>query len=211
MTQDCVDRIRVLHPLFQAGNGGSIPTSTLRARDLVFEECPKYHAVDLIRAWHSRLPNCQKGPWTHAFRGHVDGITYVVALWNNPSGRMLPGHWRELRRMACSPDSPKNTSSRFLGWMVRWFRKNYPQCEKLISYQDTAVHTGTIYRAAGWKAEWVTQKRIRNRSKNRVGTTRSYRSNLNGVETDAVSKIRWAIEISPKKIESVLPEKTENP
>ena len=208
----CADGIRVLHPLFQVGEGGSTPTSALHARDLVFEACPKDHAVALVRAWHSRLPNCQAGPWTHAFRGHVADKTFVVALWNNPSGRCLPNHWRELRRMACAPDAPRNTPSRFLAWMVRWFKQHEPQREHLISYQDTAVHTGTIYRAAGWKDEWTTTERVRDRSGKRAGTDRMYRWNVNGTEADMVSKVRWGIDIA-NKVLSVTPpdQKCETP
>jgi hypothetical protein len=148
-----------------------------------------------VRLWHSRLPKCQKGPWTQAFRGHVDDTTFVVALWNSPSGRCLPHHWRELRRMACSPDAPRNTASRFLSWMVRWFKKFEPEHEHLISYQDTVVHTGTIYRAAGWKPEAITVNRMRDRSGVRTGTQRMYRWNLNGVDTDRVSKVRWGVDL----------------
>ena len=146
----------------------------------------------LVKAWHSRLPNCQDGPWTHAFRGHYKDRTYVVALWNNPSGRCLPNHWRELRRMACAPDAPRYTASCFLGWMARWFMANEPEHEKLISYQDTAVHKGTIYKAAGWTPEWTTVERERDRAGNRVGTKRKYRSNLNGTDADRAKKVRWA-------------------
>jgi hypothetical protein len=45
-------------------------------------------------------------------------------------------------------------------------RKDLPDVEILISYQDTAVHTGGIYRAAGWTpvmvgggGEWMRAKR----------------------------------------------------
>lgn len=171
---------------------GAIPVSPLHVCDLQFGLCPKPEAVKFIRQYHSRLPNCQNGPWTHAFWARYNSSTYATALWNNPSGRCLPRHWRELRRMACGPGAPRNTASCFLAWMVRWFQRYEPEHEKLISYQDTEVHTGTIYRAAGWIPEWTTQARIRNRSGLRAGTTRKYRSNLNGEHIDAVSKIRWA-------------------
>jgi hypothetical protein len=108
----------------------------------------------------------------------------------------LPSHWRELRRMACAPDAPRNTPSRFLAWMARWFAIHSPECEKLISYQDTAVHTGAIYRAAGWSPEWTTVHRFRDRSKMRVNTSRPYRTNINGDDVDASSKVRWAISIT---------------
>lgn len=169
------------------------PNPKLRARHLVLSIIPKPRAVELVRLWHSRLPNVQRGPWQFAF-AMVDGLgnIYAVALWNNPSARMLPGNWLELRRMACAPDAPRNTASRFLALMVEWFRANYPEREKCISYQDTAVHAGTIYKAAGWIAEYRSLPRVRDRSKLRAGTTRAYRSSLNGVEPDASAKVRWA-------------------
>ena len=189
---NCVEGSRVAHPLFLTEGGGSSPASTLQTSDLVFESCPKGHAVALVRLWHSRLPNCQDGPWQYAFHARRGDITYAVALWNTPSGRCLPQHWLELRRMACAPDAPKNTCSAFLGWMIRYFRKVSPEREKCISYQDTAVHQGTIYKAAGWIAEATSNSRIRNRSGNRIGTSRKYRWNINGIEADASVKVRWS-------------------
>ena len=94
--------------------------------------------------------------------------------------------------MACSPEAPRNTASRFLGWMARYFADRCPFREKLISYQDTAVHNGTIYKAAGWEVDFVSKARVRDRSGNRVGTTRKYRSDMNGVAPAASEKIRWA-------------------
>ena len=186
------DRIsRAECPLFQAGDGGSSPARSLQVRDLVFAPCSRRHAVKLVRLWHSRLPNVQSGPWQFAFSADYAETTYAVALWNTPSGRCLPQHWLELRRLACSPEAPVNTCSCFLNWMVRWFRKRCPERERCISYQDTAVHTGTIYKAAGWKAAYTSKPRIRDRSKPRVGTERMYRWNINGEEADAASKIRW--------------------
>ena len=189
------DRTREVHPLFRVGDGGSIPTSALHARDLQFDSCRKEHSVCLVAKWHSRLPKCAKGPWTHSFHAHFDGITYAVALWNNPSTRCLPSHWRELRRMACAPDAPKNTASRFLSWMVRWFEKNHPEAEKLISYQDTAVHSGTIYRAAGWVPEHESLPRKRDRSSNFAGCRRA----INGEDADISAKIRWSKMLCPKE------------
>lgn len=93
--------------------------------------------------------------------------------------------------MACSPEAPRNTASRFLGWMARWFAANHPERERMLSYQDTAVHSGGIYKAAGWDAAYVSKPRVRDRSKPRIGTERAYRSNLNGVEPDASAKVRW--------------------
>jgi len=183
--------MRILNPLFES----EVDTSGIKARDLEFEECPKSHAVDFVRQFHSRLPSCQRGPWMFAFRAKYQTTTVATALWNNPSARTLPRNWLELRRMACAPDAPFNTCSRFLSWMVKYFKINRPDIIKLISYQDTAVHLGTIYKASNWYVDFIGAERIRNRSKPRIGTNRAYRSNLNGIEVDASKKIRWAIDL----------------
>lgn len=126
----------------------------------------------------------------YAFAASHGGITYAVALWNNPSARCLPRNWLELRRMACNVTAPANTPSAFLAWMTRYFRTQ-AKYDRLISYQDTAVHRGTIYKAAGWTPTLLSKARVRNRTANRVGTNRAYRSNMNGVAVDASAKQRW--------------------
>lgn len=193
------DGVRVAYPLFQGEGGGSSPTSGLHARDLQFSSCPKQHAVQLVRKWHSRLPRVQRGPWMYAFDASCNGVTYVVALWCNPSARTLPQQQVELRRMACAPDAPKNTASRFLMWMIRWFRANHPEHERAISYQDTAVHKGTIYKASGWEQAFVSKPRIRCRFKPRKGTNRPYRSDMNGLDVYSAAKIRWEISLNGHK------------
>lgn len=54
--------------------------------------------------------------------------------------------------------------------MVKLIRKRFPKITKLISYQDTAVHKGTIYKASGWNnttstefLSWTTNNRRRNK------------------------------------------------
>lgn len=94
--------------------------------------------------------------------------------------------------MACAPDAPKNTASRFLAWMTRQIPKTHG---KAISYQDVEVHTGTIYKACGWTAGFVTKARIRDRFKPRKGTNRPYRQDINGKAVAGASKIRWELEL----------------
>ncbi len=180
---------RLLEPLW-----GIFPAAEpSKATDLVCERCPIDTARILNALWHSRLPDTQRGPWQFAFCAHMDGYIYAVALWHNPSARMLPSHWLELRRMAVAPDAPHCTASWFLGRMRRWFQQHEPERERLISYQDADVHTGTIYRAAGWDPTHHAKPRIRDRSKPRVGSggRRDYRSNLNGQAPDGAGKVRW--------------------
>ncbi len=147
------DSIRVVHPLFQAEGGGSIPTSALR---LHVARAPLQDVIALNRLWHSRLPRLNKSNLLRtvnlvSYGISHDGVYYAVAVWTNPVARNLPQQtWLELRRLAIAPDAPRNTASRTLAVMTRLVHKDMPEIVRLVSYQDTDVHTGGIYRAAGW-------------------------------------------------------------
>jgi hypothetical protein len=148
------DSTRAVYPLFQTEDGGAIPTSPLQ---LTFFVLDIKRALILNRLWHSRLPNlgltsaARLSPAV-SYGAEYQDIIYAVAIWTAPIARMLNGkHWIELRRMAIASDAPHNTASRMLGWMIRDIRNRFPEVVKAISYQDMAVHKGTIYRASGWK------------------------------------------------------------
>jgi hypothetical protein len=188
-----MDLDRMARPLFEPWSD-EVPA---RARQLVVDRCDVRHARVLIARWHSRLPETQAGPWMAAYRAAYQGVTYGVALWNTPSARTLPPDWIELRRMAVAPDAPHCAASRFLAEMVKRLRTEFPDRVRAISYQDLAVHTGTIYRAAGWELAYVSQPRVRDRSHHRPNTRRAYRWNINGDEPDAVGKARWEKALAP--------------
>lgn len=146
----CADSIRVVHPLFQAEGGGSIPTSALQLQVVKIEFKV---AKSLNRLWHSRLPFFREPNmgWL-CFGAEFEGIIYAVSIWSHPVARLLPQvEWFELRRLAIAPDAPRNTASRMLAVMARLIRKAKPEVTRLISYQDTQAHTGAIYKAAGWQ------------------------------------------------------------
>ena len=44
-----------------------------------------------------------------------------------------------------------------LGIMAMLIRRMRPAVRVLVSYQDTEVHTGGIYRAAGWKPTTINE------------------------------------------------------
>jgi len=148
----CVDDVRDSMPLFRSGGGGATPTSTLQ---LKFRSCPLKWACDLNNKWHSRLPNASPGNMqvhpSVAYVAEFDDIAYAVAIWSRPCSPSLNDKkWIELRRLAIAADAPKNTATRMLGWMIRDIQKRFPDMEKAVSYQDSEVHQGTIYKAAGW-------------------------------------------------------------
>lgn len=146
------DSVTAAYPLFHEEGGGSIPTSALQ---LLVETIPFQQAKVLNAMWHSRLPRMGTGCISNqpylCFGAAFDGLYYAVAIWSNPVARNLPqSEWMELRRLAIAPAAPKNTASRMLGVMRKWIRSNRPAVTRLISYQDMDVHSGTIYKAAGW-------------------------------------------------------------
>jgi hypothetical protein len=143
------ESVRVAYPLFQTEGGGSTPTSPLQ---LEIVEVNISVARELNELWHSRLPVYPLKMSTVCFAAVYECVFYAAAIWSNPVHFTLPQHeWLELRRMAIAPDAPKNTASRMLSIMSKAIKRKFPHIIKLISYQDTEVHKGTIYKASGWK------------------------------------------------------------
>lgn len=178
----CADDARVACPLFQAEYGGSTPTSALQ---LQVAKMPARMAMALNRKWHSRLPEIGNGMQCVAYGATCSNVWYAVALWSAPVARLLNGKGLlELRRMAIADDAPKNTGSRMLRIMAMLIKRERPDVLALMSYQDTDVHTGTIYKAAGWTP------RVMNDSQSKWAMPNRPRSN--GPASQSV-KVRWEL------------------
>lgn len=150
------DSVRTTRSLFQMRDGGSIPTSPLQLR--IVEIKPQL-ASELNEKWHSRLPrihwsNITRNTHYICFAAEYDGRYYAVGIWSSPvaQNRFKDGKSiLELRRLAICKDAPKNTATRMLAVMIKIIKKRFPEIKRLISYQDTEVHKGTIYKAGNWK------------------------------------------------------------
>ena len=180
---------RVALPLFQQECGGSIPTSPLQ---LKIYKITLDRAKQLNYLWHSRLPNFGTG-YLDATRinygAFYNGICYAIAIWGMPGSPSLPYNtWLELKRLAIATDAPKYTSSYMIVKMTKFIKKLFPNVVMLISYQDTEVHTGTIYKASGWNIGRYHKgaKRIR-------ANERGIIDNID--KTSLVPKIRWQKEL----------------
>lgn len=100
----------------------------------------------------------------------------------------------ELRRLCCIDDTPKNTESFFIGWTLRWLRKN-TQLKTVVSYADAEHgHVGTIYKAAnfenlglrsGARVIWYAGKRYHDKT---------IRTTYNGKLKPFALKIKQALE-----------------
>jgi hypothetical protein len=73
-----------------------------------------------------------------------------------------------------------------LAKMEKDIRKRFPDIIKLISYQDTEVHQGTIYKAANWVAT----------SKTKAGLSWSDLGRTRNAEQSQASKVRWERELN---------------
>jgi hypothetical protein len=147
---------------------------------------PKEFELKVIRAqtacnlngiWHSRLPIID---WSNVVRNthyvcfgasYMDEF-YAAGIWSSPvaQNRFKNGKQiLELRRLAISPEAPFNTATWMLARMRKHIANNMTDIALLISYQDTEVHLGTIYKADNWLnvaespgMEWNTDSRKRN-------------------------------------------------
>ena len=171
----CGASIMAERSLFQEGNGGSIPTSPLQ---LEFVEIKAKLACEFNEKWHSRLPKIH---WSNVVRNthyvcygaKYDGNWYAVGIWSSPvaQNRFIDGkQMLELRRLAICSDAPKNTATRMIAIMIKMIKRKFPEITRLISYQDTDVHKGTIYKASNWRVggesagiSWTTKNRQRNK------------------------------------------------
>jgi len=152
--------------------------------------CSPSVSIQLNELFHSRLPkvvqsNITRCPQQACFAAEYKNRFYASAIWTTPVARMLNGrNMLELRRLAIADNAPKNTATRMLKIMRLEIRKKFPTVKTLISYQDTEVHTGTIYKAAGWQAVCSSKPSVsgwNTRKRNKMQTT--------------AEKIRWEYEL----------------
>ena len=150
------------------------------------------YAMQKNELWHSRLPitshsnmirNAHKIFYGAEYKDHC----FAVAMWTDPvaANRMSKDFvWLELRRLAIAPDSPKFTATWMIAKMIKNIKIKFPDVTKLVSYQDTEVHKGTIYAAANWKMDSITK------FKDWTNTNRK----RNQIQSKA-DKIRWVYEL----------------
>lgn len=161
-------------------------------KQLDFKVIRAQTACNLNQQWHSRLPiidwsNVVRNTHYICFGAMFDNEFYASAIWSSPVAQNRFKYGKqilELRRLAISPEAPRNTATRMLSIMRKHIAKFMPDIALLISYQDTEVHHGTIYKADNWIAtnltqgiSWTTDKRDRN------------------TEQSMADKIRWEYQL----------------
>lgn len=177
--------------LFQLIERQEPPTSP---KQLSFKVIRAQTACLLNEQWHSRLPiidwsNVVRNTHYICFGAEYQNEFYASAIWSSPVAQNRFKYGKqvlELRRMAISPEAPRNTATRMLAHMRKHIQLVFPDIALLVSYQDTEVHLGTIYKADNWTAvsttsgtSWTTDKRQRNQ------------------DQTLADKVRWEYRLKP--------------
>lgn len=144
---------RSMHPLFQADEGGSIPTSALR-----FFISPVAHSVaeSWIEQWHysHRMPTGKNIPFA-LWDNHEIYAVIVYGIGVNPYQAKFLGVETvlEIKRMARSEPRLDYPLSRFISITIGFVRKQ-SMVDAIIAFADPEQgHEGTVYKAAGFKLE----------------------------------------------------------
>jgi hypothetical protein len=149
----------------------------ITVKEIDIQETRAQIACMLNELWHSKLPKIH---WSNVVRNKhyvCYAIKYKqaiigVAIWSSPvaANRFKDGDkLLELRRLALSDVCPRNTASVVISSMIKDIKVRFPELIRLVSYQDTEAHLGTIYKASNWIAaptqtsllDWTTSKRKR--------------------------------------------------
>ena len=149
----------------------------ITVKEIKVQETTARIACMLNELWHSKLPKIH---WSNVVRNKhyvCYAIKYKqaiigVAIWSSPvaANRFKDGDkLLELRRLALSDVCPRNTASFVISSMIKDIKVRFPELIRLVSYQDTEAHLGTIYKASNWTAaptqtsllDWTTSKRKR--------------------------------------------------
>jgi len=176
-----IHNMMIQEPLFWDGNF-EIPTSP---KSLKIDVIKSQFACELNNIWHSRLPvihwsNVVRNRYYICYGFSYMGIWIGCAIWSSPVNQNFDiESTLELRRMAISELCPKNTATYTISKMIKDIETKFPLVTKLISYQDTEVHNGTIYKASNWFIDAETKF-------NSWGNSRK-RSN----DQSKADKIRW--------------------
>lgn len=129
----------------------------MKARDLRFfadhddphNTCAKHRAF--IRAHHYSR-SCPPGKYSFAV--YYDAHLVGAALFRRPSLPKTRAAYAvdlELSRLVLLDEAGHNSESRFIGFMLRWLKKN-TDTRAVISFADPRFgHTGVIYRASNWE------------------------------------------------------------
>ena len=99
----------------------------------------------------------------------------------------------ELRRLVLLDTCGKNSESRFIGFCLRWIKRNLKQVKVIVSYADpTFGHTGVIYKASNFTFTGMTpdDKGYFDPTTNKIYHSRALRTKYKGEYKPFVKRLR---------------------
>jgi hypothetical protein len=118
-------------------------------RDDPYNNCAGHRAFICSHHYSRSCP-----PGRYSFAAYHDGMLVGAALFRRPSlpkTRVAYGVDLELSRLVLMDEAERNSESRFIGFMLRWLKKN-TDTRAIISFADPRFgHVGVIYRASNWE------------------------------------------------------------
>jgi len=169
-------------------------------RKYLVKVCDRKEIRTFIETWH----------YSKNINGLKSNYCFKLMDENTMIGAMMYGQiamanvWRkyvqsekdliELRRLCCIDNTPKNTESYFIGFTLRWLRKN-TDIKTVISYADeTYNHQGTIYKASNFKHIGMTNKGKVIVYNNKLYHDKTIRTKYKGKLKPYCQKIKEALE-----------------
>jgi hypothetical protein len=112
-----------------------------------------------VEVWHYARGGSNTATHLHGLFRRDSDILLGIAWWIPPkksaAHATFPENWRRvpaLSRLCCTDQAPKNSESFLLSKSVMLIVKTDPRWRCLVTYADSwGGHTGTIYKAIGWK------------------------------------------------------------
>lgn len=99
----------------------------------------------------------------------------VFALPPKQTAKRYGGETWELARLYVKDEVPSNAETWFIGAAVRYIKRHHSSVCYLVSYADPAAkHKGTIYRAANWLSDGMTDQERRTLRSNYRANGRTY-------------------------------------
>lgn len=153
----CVDSSTIERPAIQPGDGGAIPTSTLKISKIT-----KAQAEPLLKQHHylSKISRGFKSKINFGLflDGRIVGVCVftgfpvpelVVGMFGLP--RTEQSGFFELSRLCLDPilQKQKNIASWFVGFCIRQLRRER-NVRAILSYADSEFHSGVVYKALGF-------------------------------------------------------------
>ena len=171
-----------------------------RVKNFIVKICDRKEIKSFIETWHySKSINGLKSNYCFKL---MDKETIIGAMIYGQIG--MANVWKkyaanehdliELRRLCCIDNTPKNTESYFIGFTLRWLKKN-TDIKKVISYADSNYnHSGVIYRASNFNYLGMTLGGRVIVYNNKQYHDKTIRTKYNGKLKPFAAKIKSALE-----------------